>query len=385
MISTPDQPARDYDAVLVVSFGGPEGPDDVEPFLDRVLRGLPVTPETRRRIARRYEAFGGVSPINAQTRAFIAALQQELDSRGPALPIYWGNRNWHPLLPDAVEQMARDGVRRAIAYVTSAFSSYSGCRKYREDLYEAVSAVPNAPEIDKLRVAFNHPGFIAAVCDRTRDAFATLPPARRAQAPILFTAHSLPESMARHCRYEAQLAEACQLVGDALEHQRWQLVYQSNNATYGREKWLGPSIADALKAVREEGAEDVVVVPIGFVCDHMEVVLDLDVEAAAVASGVGLNMVRAGTVGTHPAYVAAVRELIVERMSAHPVRRALGTLGPSHDVCPVDCCLSGRPGPPKPALCGVDSPPVRSARGAEGSRLESRSHRAVGPDGKEDG
>ncbi|HEX5045680.1 MAG TPA: ferrochelatase [Gammaproteobacteria bacterium] len=345
-----------YDALLVVSFGGPEGPADVAPFLDNVFRGLPVSAETKAHVAKRYETFGGVSPINAQTRAFIKALQLELDAHGPALPIYWGNRNWHPLLGDTMKQMAHAGVRRALAYVTSNFSSYSGCRKYREDLYAAVQDVPNAPRVDKLRVGYNHPGFIEAMTDRVRAALDTLPQEDRANAPILFTAHSLPESMARHSRYEAQLAASCRLVGDALEHQRWRLVYQSNNAPYGREPWLGPDIGTALREARAEGVSSVVVAPIGFVCDHMEVVLDLDVEAAVIARGIGLNMARAATVGTHPAFVAMVRELIVERLTPDAPRRALGSLGASHDRCAPDCCLSGRPGPAKPSLAGVDDP-----------------------------
>ncbi|HZF31313.1 MAG TPA: ferrochelatase [Gammaproteobacteria bacterium] len=345
-----------YDALLIVSFGGPEGPADVSPFLDNVFRGLRVSPETKAHVAKRYETFGGVSPINAQTRAFIKALQHELDAHGPALPIYWGNRNWHPLLTGTITQMANAGVRRALAYVTSTFSSYSGCRKYREDLYEAVQAVPSAPRIDKLRVGYNHPGFIEAMTDRVAAALDSLPKQERAGAAILFTAHSLPESMARNSRYEVQLAASCRLVGDALEHQRWRLVYQSNNASYGREPWLGPDIGTALRETRAEGVTSIVIAPIGFVCDHMEVVLDLDVEAAVIARGIGLNMVRAATVGTHPAYVAMVRELVVERLTPDAPRRALGSLGPSHDRCAPDCCLSGRPGPAKQSLGGVDDP-----------------------------
>jgi ferrochelatase len=347
---------REYDALLVVSFGGPEGPDDVLPFLDNVFRGLRVTPETKAHIAKRYEQFGGVSPINAHTRALIKALQQELDHHGPALPIYWGNRNWHPLLTDTMAQMAQAGVRRALAFVTSTFSSYSGCRRYREDLYEAASAVPNAPRIDKLRVGFNHPGFIEAMADRVEAALDALPAAERDNALVLFTAHSLPESMARSSPYQAQLTASCRLVGDMLEHQRWRLVYQSNNASYGREPWLGPDVNEALREAKAEGVTSVVVAPIGFICDHMEVVIDLDVDAAATARSLGLRMARAATVGTHPAYVAMIRELIVERMTPGAPRRALGSLGPSHDRCAPDCCLSGRPGPTKPALCGVDDP-----------------------------
>ena len=347
---------HDYDALLIVSFGGPEGPDDVGPFLDNVLRGLRTSPETKAHIAKRYEAFGGMSPINAHTRAFIKALQREIDAHGPALPIYWGNRNWHPLLTDTLAQMAHAGVQRALAYVTSNFSSYSGCRKYREDLYEAASALPNALEIDKLRVGFNHPGFIEAMSDRVAAALATFPEGERSAIPVLFTAHSLPESMARNSAYVAQLESSCRLVADALEHHRWRLVYQSNNASYGREPWLGPDVGQALRELRAQGGAAVVVAPIGFVCDHMEVVLDLDVEAAAIARGLGITMVRAATVGTHPAFVSMVRELICERLTPEAPRRALGSLGPSHDRCPVDCCLSGRPGPPKPALAGVDDP-----------------------------
>ena len=347
---------RDYDALLIVSFGGPEGPDDVLPFLDNVFRGLRVSPETKTHIAKRYEQFGGVSPINAHTRAFIKALQQELDTHGPALPIYWGNRNWHPLLPDTIAQMANAGVRRALAFVTSTFSSYSGCRKYREDLYEAASGVPNAPQLDKLRNGYNHPGFIAAMTDRVAAALERLPAGERANAPVLFTAHSLPESMARASRYQAQLEASCRLVGDALLHPRWRLVYQSNNASYGREPWLGPDISDALREVKAGGATSAVVAPIGFVCDHMEVVIDLDIDAAAIARELGMPMARAATVGTHPAYVAMVRELVVERLTPDAPRRSLGSLGPSHDLCPADCCVSGRGGASKPALCGVDDP-----------------------------
>jgi ferrochelatase len=347
---------HDYDALLVVSFGGPEGPADVDSFLDNVFRGLRVPPETKAHIAKRYQHVGGVSPINAHTRAFIKALQLELDAHGPALPIYWGNRNWHPLLADTIAQMAHAGVRRALAFVTSSFSSYSGCRRYREDLYEAASGVPNAPRLDKLRVPYNHPGFIEAMRDRVAEALKMLPLTKRKHALVLFSAHSLPLTMARGCAYETQLAESCRLVAEALKHERWRLVYQSNNASYGREPWLGPDIRDALRDADEEGVRAVVVAPIGFVCDHMEVILDLDVDAAAAANELGLKMVRAGTVGTHPAYVAMVRELIVERLSADAPRRALGSLGPSHDRCPADCCLPGRPGPLKPALCGVDDP-----------------------------
>ena len=323
------------------------------PFLDNVLAGLKIPPPVKERIAKRYDQFGGVSPINGETRAFIAALESDLKENGIELPRYWGNRNWHPFLTKTLAQMEADGVRRAIAHVTSTFSSYSGCRKYREDLYAATADLANAPVIDKLRLGFNHPGFITAVMDRTDSALEQLPDDSRDDAMLLFTAHSLPESMATHAAYETQLRDACTLVAAGLEHAQWDLVYQSNNASYG-EPWLEPDISEALEQTAKSGTKDVIVVPIGFVCDHMEVILDLDIEARAAAEEAGINMIRAATVGTHPAYVAMVRELIEERLHPEKERLSLGGLGPSHDVCPANCCLSGRPGDPKPALCGVD-------------------------------
>ena len=351
-----DFEARSYDALLIVSFGGPEGPDEVMPFLDNVFRGLRVTEETRAKIAARYHEFGGVSPINEHTRAFIAALQHLLDTEGPALPIYWGNRNWHPLLPDTLARMAHDGIGRAAAFVTSTFSSYSGCRRYREDLAAATAGLDNAPVIDKLRIGFNHPGFVTAVADRIGDAFARLPPLRRRKAALLFTAHSLPEAMATGSDYVMQLNEAARLAAGAAGIDSWKLAYQSNNARYGGEAWLGPDIGDALDAAADAGHKDVVVMPIGFVCDHMEVVLDLDVDAQRRAADAGVNMIRARTVGTHPAYVAMVRDLLVERMASGESRKTLGTLPPMHDLCPADCCLPGRPGTLAPAVAGAAEP-----------------------------
>jgi len=349
-----DRKAHRYDAVLVVSFGGPEGPEDVMPFLGNVLAGLKLPPPAIKGIARRYEAFGGVSPINRHTRDFVAALQNELYTHGLDLPVYLGNRNWHPYLSDIITRMRADGIERAAAFVTSVFSSYSGCRRYREDLYGATAAVAGAPQIDKLRYGYNHPGFIAAVSARLSDAFARIPADRRAATPLVFTAHSLPESMAAHAPYQAQLREAAGLAAAALGHERWELAYQSNNASYG-EPWLAPRLEDLLEQRAKEGVEDIVVAPIGFVCDHMEVVLDLDVDAQKIAKQAGINMLRAATVGSHPAYVAMVRELIEERITPSRERRALGQYGPSHDFCAPDCCLSGRSGAPQPSLCSAPS------------------------------
>ena len=348
-----DDEARSYDAVLVVSFGGPEGPDDVLPFLDNVLRGLPISSAGKARIAERYYRFGGVSPIAEYTREFVRALEAALAERGPRLPVYLGNRNWHPMLPDTMARMARDGIRTALVHVTSTFSSYSGCRRYREDLFAASNGLAEAPRLDRMRYGYNHPGFVAAMADRLRAAFARFPAADPAPA-LVFTAHSLPLSMARGCDYEAELRESCGLVAGAAGASGWSLAYQSQNASYG-EPWLGPDVDEALRAARGAGHSGVVVAPIGFVCDHLEVVLDLDVEAAETARDLGIRMVRAGTVGAHPAYVEMVRELVVERMTADPERRALGGRGPRPDICPADCCLSGRRGDPRPALCGADS------------------------------
>ena len=350
---TDDHRSHSYDAILIVSFGGPEGPNDVMPFLDNVLAGLKVPTRVKKQIAKRYANFGGVSPINGETRAFISALETELRERGITLPIYWGNRNWHPLLSDTFKNMETDRVRRAIVHVTSMFSSYSGCRKYREDLYAATANLEHATIVDKLRLGFNHPNFIAAVMDRTESALNELPTGRRDNATLLFTAHSLPQTMADNSDYVAQLREACSLVVEGLGQTQWDLVYQSNNASYGN-SWLEPDIGNALLQLGEDGVEDIVIVPIGFVCDHMEVVFDLDIEAREIAEKAGVNMVRAATVGSHPAYISMVCELIEERLSPDRDRLSLGGLGPSHDVCPPNCCLSGRPGKQKPALCGAD-------------------------------
>ncbi len=290
-------------------------------------------------VAEHYYEFGGVSPINGQNRELIEALRQLLKEQGPPLPIYWGNRNWHPLLTDTIAQMAQDGVQRAIAFVTSTFSCYSGCRQYREDLQQACAAVgPQAPQIDKLRVSFNHPGFVEAVADRARVALNTIPPERQSATHLAFTAHSIPLGMANNCRYVEQLQESCRLVAEQLSHPSRALVYQSRSGPPSQ-PWLEPDIGDHLRQLAADGVRDVVIIPIGFISDHMEVKFDLDTEAAAISQELGLNLVRAGTVGTHPQFVSMIRELILERMTDDPVRRSLGPLGPSHDVCPEDCCL----------------------------------------------
>jgi ferrochelatase len=329
-----------YDALVLVSFGGPDGPDDVLPFLENVLRGRNVPRERMLEVAKHYDYFGGKSPINQQNRQLIAALRQELDDHGPRLPIYWGNRNWHPLLPDTLRQMAADGVKHALAFVTSAFSSYSGCRQYREDIARAQQEVGRtAPQVDKLRVFFNHPGFIEPTIERLRDALTRIPATRRHDALLLFTAHSIPQAMAAGCQYELQLREACRLVGEGVGRDNWQLVYQSRSGP-PRQPWLEPDVLDFIRQWHsEQPLTDVVVAPIGFISDHLEVIYDLDTEAKQLCDALGIHMVRAATIGTHPRFIRMIRELIEERLTDSPTRLALGTLGPKEDVCPDDCCV----------------------------------------------
>lgn len=328
-----------YNALLLVSFGGPNGPDDVIPFLENVLRGRNVPRERMLEVAEHYQHFGGVSPINAQNLGLIEALKAELAAHDIRLPIYFGNRNWHPLLPDTLRQMAHQGVRRALGFFTSVFSSYSGCRQYRENIAAAQQVVgPEAPQVDKIRAFFNHPGFIAAMADRVRDALAEFSKDIRPSVPILFTAHSIPLAMAANCQYERQLQESCRLVAEAVGQSNWRLVYQSRSGP-PNQPWLEPDISVALRELAHAGGKHVVVAPIGFISDHMEVLFDLDVEARQVSDELGLQMARAGTVGVHPRFVGMIRELIQERLSDNPQRAAIGQLPPSHDVCPVDCCL----------------------------------------------
>jgi len=311
--------------LLVVSFGGPEGMEDVIPFLENVLRGRNVPRERMLKVAEHYELFGGVSPINQQNRDLIAALEQELEANGPRLPIYWGNRNWQPLLPDTLEQMKTDGIENALAFVTSAYSSYSSCRQYLQNISDAQTQVgPGAPRVEKLRVFYNHPLFIEANVDHIRTALDQL---GAKDVYLVFTAHSIPESMAANCDYVKQLHETGRLIAQALNVDKWQLVYQSRSGS-PMQPWLGPDVTDHLRALHQEGVRNVVLAPIGFVSDHMEVVYDLDVEARKVADEIGLNMVRAATAGTHPSFVKMIRGLILERMNDE---------APAN-VCAPDCC-----------------------------------------------
>jgi len=299
--------------------------DDVIPFLENVLRGRNVPRERMLKVAEHYQLFGGVSPINQQNRALIAALEQQLEANGPRLPIYWGNRNWHPLLPDTLEHMKADGIQNALAFVTSAYSSYSSCRQYLQNISDAQTQVgPGAPRIEKLRVFYNHPLFIEANVDHIRTAFDQLD---SNDVHLVFTAHSIPESMAANCEYTKQLNETGGLIAQAMNIDNWQLVYQSRSGS-PMQPWLGPDVTDYLRVLHQEGVRNVVLAPIGFVSDHMEVVYDLDVEARKVADEIGLNMVRAATAGTHPSFVKMIRELILERVNDEVPA----------NICAPDCC-----------------------------------------------
>ena len=305
-------------------------------------------------VAKHYQRFGGVSPLNAEIRALLAKLVQELNAQGPHLPVYWGNRNWHPLLTDVVEQMVDDGIRHALAFVTSAFGSYSGCRQYREDIARARQEVgAAAPQIDVIRRFYNHPGFIESVVDQVRTALGELPATRstgcpgREKAPLIFTAHSIPLAMAKSGPYEAQLREACRLVAEAVPHANWQLAFQSRSGPPAQ-PWLEPDVESALRAIAREGdARELVIAPIGFLHEHIEVIFDLDVEVYELCEALNLTMVRAETPGLHPRFVEMIRELILERTNPGSPRLALGPDGPPPDgpsplECRPGCCLASR-------------------------------------------
>ncbi|MGK5500674.1 ferrochelatase [Streptomyces sp. URMC 125] len=361
---------RPYDALLLLSFGGPEGPDDVVPFLENVTRGRGIPRERLKEVGQHYYLFGGVSPINAQNRRLLAALREDFAAAGLDLPAYWGNRNWAPYLTDTLREMVNDGRRRILVLATSAYASYSGCRQYRENLADALAALEREglplPRVDKLRHYFNHPGFVRPMADGVLAALAELPEGVRAGAHLVFTTHSIPTAQAETSgpdggAYVAQHLDVARAIADAVRRETgvdrpWELVYQSRSGA-PHVPWLEPDICDHLEELHGRGVPGAVMVPIGFVSDHMEVLYDLDTEAKAKAEELGLPVVRSATVGADPRFVAAVRELVAERAAAErgerPERCALGALGPSHDVCPVGCC-PGREA--RPAAAGADSP-----------------------------
>jgi len=345
-----------YDAFLLLSFGGPEGPDDVLPFLENVTRGRGVPAERLAEVAEHYYAVGGASPINAQCRELLANIR----AAGLDLPMYWGNRNWKPFLTDTVREMADAGVERAIAFVTSAYSSYSACRQYYDDLDQAIAAVgPRAPRIDKIRPYFNHPGFIEPFAAGVADALATLPDGAQGATRLICTAHSVPAAMAAASgsqtagtaapgaaggRYAAELGEASRLISEraVAGSLPFDLVYQSRSGPPGV-PWLAPDVNDHLRLLAAGGGADAVVLaPVGFVSDHMEVVHDLDVEAAQTAASLGLSFARAKAPGSTPRFAQMVCELVAERTAGAPALAlgafGLGAFAGGADACPADCC-----------------------------------------------
>ena len=344
-----------YQALFFVSFGGPDGPDDVIPFLENVTRGRGVPRERLEEVAENYHLFGGRSPINEQNRALIAALEGELQGAGLDLPIYFGNRHWKPTLAEALEKMAADGIERAVAFFTSAYSSYSGCRAYQEDIERARAEVgATAPTVDKVRAFWNHPGFIEPMARNVADALGRIDEAEREGAVIAYTAHSIPESMSANCDYLAQLEDAAGLIDARLPGSpSSRLVFQSRSWP-PQQPWLEPDIVAHLEALHAEGTRAVVVAPIGFICDHMEVLYDLDTQAAQRAGELGMQMERASTVGTDPAFVRMIVELIRERADPHLTPQTVGSLGPRRVPCAPGCCPApqrppGRPGAGRPS------------------------------------
>lgn len=358
---------RPYDALLLVSFGGPEAPDDVIPFLSNVTRGRGIPEERLREVGEHYFQFGGRSPINDQNRELLAALRSDFDEAGLDLPIYWGNRNWDPYLADALAEMKADGITRAACFVTSAYSSYSGCRQYREDLAGALADVPGAPRLDRLRAYFNHPGFVAPMVDATLAALAEFDEAQRAAAHLVFVTHSIPVSMAAGAgrdgdAYVAQHMSVMDEIVSRIESETGRrhahdLVYCSRSGA-PHIPWLEPDVNDHLEALAADAVVPVVLVPIGFVSDHMEVIYDLDTEAAQTAERLGLPFARAATAGVDPRFVAMVRDLLVERAAVERgdtvARNTCGSLGPAQDLCPLHCCPNPRE--PKPTVGNLADP-----------------------------
>jgi ferrochelatase len=375
--TTPALDVRPYDALLLYSFGGPNKPEDVVPFLRNVTAGKGIPDSRLEEVGEHYYGFGGKSPINEQNLELKAALEAELAERGIDLPIVWGNRNWEPYTTDAIDELEAIGARRAVALVTSAYSSYSGCRQYREDLAVVLDKRGQLDEggsttvqFDKIRSYFNHPGFAQANVEAVLDGYAALAAkgGDGAAARLVFVTHSIPDTMEAasrisHATYSAQHLDLARVVAaevsERLGHEvAWDLAYCSRSGPPSQ-PWLEPDVNDHLEALAAEGVRDVVLSPIGFVSDHMEVAYDLDTEAMETAAGLGMTAVRAGTVGTRPAFVKGLVDLLLERAAMargeEVAEATVGELPPFRSVCAPDCCLR-RDGEPSglPALCGQE-------------------------------
>ena len=331
--------SAEFDAFFLVSFGGPEGKDDVMPYLENVLRGKNVPRERMLEVAEHYYHFDGISPINQQNRDLLEAVKEDFAKHDIDLPVYWGNRNWHPMIVDSMEQMKRDGIQKALSFFTNGYSCYSGCRQYRENIADAQASIgEGAPEVHKTRMFFNHPAYIEASVDRVRDALNKIPQDRQGQARILFTAHSIPNSMADYCKYSTQLTESCKLIMESLPGIEWELVYQSRSGP-PQQPWLEPDVCDRIEELHEATQiKDLVIHPVGFVSDHMEVMFDLDTEAKELCDKLDISMQRSLAVGVHPKFIEMIRELVLERIQGAE-KKAIGEMPPNWDVCPQDCCL----------------------------------------------
>ena len=353
-----------YDAFLLLSFGGPEKPEDVVPFLENVTRGRGIPRERLEEVGEHYYLFGGKSPINDQNRALLAAIREDFADAGIDVPVYWGNRNWDPYLTDTVRQMVADGVQRVAVLPTSAYSSYSSCRQYRENLADVVADVPGAPRLDRLRQYFNHPGFVEPFVDATLASFAELPEDVRDGAHFVFVTHSVPTAMndgsgpeggayvAQHISVMQEIVHRVRSeVGSRPQHE---LVYCSRSGA-PHIPWLEPDVNDHLEVLARDGVKAVVMIPIGFVSDHMEVIYDLDTEAMETAEKLGMTAVRAATPGVDPRFVAMARDLFVERATTErgqtPEQLSVGDIPAWPALCAVGCCPNPRA--PRPALGGV--------------------------------
>ena len=333
------------DAFLLVSFGGPEGPEEVIPFLERVTAGRGIPAERLALVGQHYFDRGGISPINGHCRTLLSDLEAAFSASGIDLPLYWGNRNSAPFLDDTVAQMVADGITHAVAFVTSAYSSYSGCRQYRENLMAAqLTAGPEAPIIDKLRVFFNHPGLIDPMADRLQ---AALAPLEADTTHVFFTAHSIPSASAATCDYEQQVNNAAALVAERVEAiGSWSVVWQSRSGPPSM-PWLAPDICDAIGELDAKSYTDVVVVPVGFISDHMEVLQDLDTDAAAAAKAAGLGFARVETSSSDSRFVDMIVQLVQEQ-TASVVPVALGELGLVSTQCSETCCPPPKRPPARP-------------------------------------
>ncbi len=315
-----------FDAVLLISFGGPQGLGDIRPFLANVLRGRPTTPERIEEVAHHYELFDGVSPLTAYTIKQAAGLHARLADAGVPLPVYLGMRNWHPFLSDALAQMSRDGVRRAIGFIAAAHGSYSSCQQYKENVREARRSVTASGVADvEMTYAHGwhaHERFIEANARHVLEALARLPGDAAAHARVIFTAHSIPERMAQTSRYREQLEETAGKVAARAGRADWALVYQSRSGR-PQDPWLGPDICEYLRTVQSQGVEAVVLSPIGFVCDHIEVLYDLDTEAAAVARELGMAFARAESVNDDPIFLDMMADVVLTVVRRYSTGRPL--------------------------------------------------------------